>query len=60
MTILSASALDLDPAGCALLTSVARGRVRSRIRSPWLRASAGFVASTTLTVLLFVALASLP
>jgi hypothetical protein len=59
MTILSASALDLDPAGCALLTSVSSGHTATQPRSPWLRASAGFVASTTLTVLLFVALASL-
>ena len=60
MTILSASALDLDPTGCALLKSVTNPSQRSPATSPWLRACLGFVGSTTLTIALFVTLASFP
>jgi hypothetical protein len=59
MTILSASALDLDPAGCALLKRVTNPAQRSTARSPWLRAGLGFVGSTGSMIVLLVALASL-
>ncbi len=59
MTILSASALDLNPAGCELLKRVTNPTQRSTARSPWLRAGLGFVGSTACTIILFVALASL-
>jgi len=59
MTILSASALDLDPAGCALLKATITRSVPPRLPSVWLRASAGFVASTGFTVVVLVALAAL-
>ena len=59
MTTLSASALDLDPTGCALLKSVTNPTQRSTTSSPWLRAGVGFVGSTACTIVLFVALASL-
>ena len=60
MTILSASALDHDPIGCALLKRVTNPRERTLTSSPWLRAYLGFVGSTTLVTVLFVMLASLP
>jgi hypothetical protein len=59
MTILSASALDLDPAGCALLKRVTNPAQRSTARSPWLRAGLGLVGSTGSMIVLLVALASL-
>ncbi len=59
MTILSASALDHDPAGCELLKSVTGPRLRAPTLSHWLRATLGFVSSTALTIGVFVALASL-
>ncbi len=59
MTSLSASALDLDPAGCAFLKATITRPVPPRSTSVWLRASVGFVGSTSLTVVVLVALAGL-
>jgi hypothetical protein len=59
MTILSASALDLDPAGCALLKATITRNVPRPAAWVWVRASAGFVASTGFTVVVLVALAAL-
>jgi hypothetical protein len=58
MTSLSASALDLDPAGCALLEGITNPTGLTRSQPSWLRACFGFVGSTTLIIVVLVAMAS--
>lgn len=59
MTSLSASALDLDQVGCALLKAAVSRDVPRRSSSVWLRAIVGFIASTSAFVVVLVGIAAL-
>ena len=59
MTSLSASAVDLHPAGCAFLKATISRPAPPRPTSVWVRASMGFIGSTSLTLVVLVALATL-
>jgi hypothetical protein len=57
VTVLTASALASDPAGCDLLREVLGTSPRERLlTSSFVRAGAGFVTSTVLLVTALVAL----